>query len=122
MNPSWLLANTSLSSGFFYNKNKTYLKEFIWPSKTISELQPSFISPSERITVSSFIRGNIKISSRTITDIVNKLVFGFFIEGVWVSSISGFGKVERFLFWLNGLFEVMDAIIRQETTINIVNI
>jgi hypothetical protein len=95
----------------FLHKLKQYLKEFVRSSETVSELKASLIPPSERITTATLIRSDIKIPSSAITDIVNKLILSFFIESVGMSSVSGFGEGEWFLFGEVGLFEVMKAII-----------
>ncbi len=99
-----------------------YLQEFIRPSETISDLEPSFISPSERITVSSFVGSHVKISSTSITDIVNKIVLCLFVIRKRMSSVCSFWEWEWYLLWCFVLFDVMESIITQETTVDVMNV
>ena len=53
---------------------------------------------------------------------MDELVFCFLIESVRVSSVGGFGEVERFLFGELRLFEVVETIVGQETPVDVMDV
>lgn len=78
------------------------------------------ISPIVSRRVSALIGSNIKISSTSVTDVVNESILGFSVVTVGVFAISGFGKREGFFFERTELFKAMKAIVTQESTVDCV--
>lgn len=108
---SWLFEKASLSSGFFYNNWKRYIKRFIRSPERVFELEASLISPIVGSRVSTLIVGNVEIPARAITDIVHKLICRIFMVWERMLSICVFGENKSLFIGRLELWELMYAIL-----------